>query len=131
PSAAFLNKTLVETTQSADYIYEHSKIYSSKKQYPQHEFGKRMKTIAELICSGSDTRVYYVSLSGFDTHVFQRGQHGNVLKTYADALHTFCEDLKDNNRFDDTVVMTFSEFGRRVAQNASKGTDHGTANNIY
>jgi uncharacterized protein (DUF1501 family) len=131
PSAEFLNKTLAETTQSADYIYDHSKIYKSKRMYPQHEFGKRMKTIAELICSGSETRIYYVSLGGFDTHVLQSGQHGRILKIYSDALKTFCDDLKEQNRFNETVVLTFSEFGRRVEQNASKGTDHGTANNVY
>ncbi len=127
----FLHKTLADTTQSADYIYEHSNTYRSQKMYPQHEFGKRMKTIAELICSGSETMIYYVSLSGFDTHVFQRGQQNRVLKVYSDALKTFCDDLKEHDRFNDTVILTFSEFGRRVEQNASKGTDHGTANNVY
>jgi len=131
PSAEFLNKTLAETTQSADYIYEHSRIFKSSGIYPQHEFGQRMKTIAELICSGSETSIYYVSLSGFDTHAFQKGQQSRVLQAYADSISVFCRDLKDNHRFDDTVILTFSEFGRRVEQNASKGTDHGTANNVY
>jgi uncharacterized protein (DUF1501 family) len=130
-SAAFLNKTLAETTQSADYIYEHSKVYKSKRMYPQHEFGKRMKTIAELICSGSDTKIYYVSLPGFDTHVLQSGTHSRQLRIYSDALKAFCEDLKEQNRFNETMVLTFSEFGRRVEQNSGKGTDHGTANNVY
>lgn len=131
PTVEFLHKTLLDTTQSADYIYKQSKIYHSAKTYPQHEFGKRMKTIAELICSGSDIKIYYVSLSGFDTHVAQKGQHNRILKVYSYALKTFCDDLKANNRFNNTIVMTFSEFGRRVSQNASRGTDHGTANNIY
>lgn len=131
PQIEFLHRTLADTKQSADYIYDHSKIYQSKKMYPAHEFGKRLKTISELICSGSETMIYYVSLGGFDTHVLQRGQQSKVLKVYSDALKTFCDDLKDNNRFDDTVILTFSEFGRRVEQNASKGTDHGTANNVY
>jgi len=131
PTVEFLHKTLFDTTMSADYIYEHSKIYHSNKTYPQHEFGKQMKTIAELICSGSEIQIYYVSLSGFDTHVLQKGTHSRVLKVYADAMKALCDDLKANNRFNDTVIMTFSEFGRRVAQNASRGTDHGTANNVY
>jgi uncharacterized protein (DUF1501 family) len=130
-AAEFLNKTLADTTQSADYIYDHSKIYKSTKIYPQHEFGKRMKTVAELICSGSETSIYYVSLSGFDTHVFQSGQQSRALKVYSEALKALCDDLKASNRFNDTVILTFSEFGRRVEQNASKGTDHGTANNVY
>ncbi len=131
PKIEFLHKTLVDTTQSADYIFKHSKIYKSSKIYPVNDFGRRMKVIAELICSGSETKIYYVSLSGFDTHINQKDRHDKLLKVYADSLKTFCDDLMDNDRFKDTVVMTFSEFGRRVAQNASRGTDHGTANNIY
>jgi uncharacterized protein (DUF1501 family) len=131
PKIEFLHKTLADTTQSADYIFKHSKIYKSSKIYPVNDFGRRMKVIAELICSGSETKIYYVSLSGFDTHINQKDRHEKLLKVYADGLKTFCDDLKENDRFKDTVVMTFSEFGRRVAQNASRGTDHGTANNIY
>lgn len=127
----FLRKTLTDTMQSADYIYEHARIYKSKSLYPNHEFGNRMKQIAELIISGSETSVYYISLPGFDTHVFQKPAQNRLLKVYADTLNAFCNDLKSNNRFTDTLVMTFSEFGRRVKQNSSKGTDHGTANNIY
>jgi uncharacterized protein (DUF1501 family) len=131
PSLEFLHKTLIDTNQSVDYIHAHSKIYRSSQTYPAHEFGRRMKLIAELIGSGSETKVYYISLPGFDTHALQKMFHGAVLKTYAQAMGAFCADLKASNRFNDTVVLTFSEFGRRVAQNASKGTDHGTANNVY
>jgi uncharacterized protein (DUF1501 family) len=131
PKIEFLHKTLADTTQSADYIYNHSKIYKSSKIYPTHDFGRRMKLIAELICSGSETKVYYVSLSGFDTHISQKGTQNRILKIYADTVKVFTDDLKAKDRFNDTVIMTFSEFGRRVAQNASRGTDHGTASNIY
>lgn len=129
--ADFLHKTLRDTTQSADYIYEKSKVYKSATTYPQSEFARRMKSIAELICSGAETQVYYISLSGFDTHAAQIGMHTRGLKTYSQTIKAFCEDLKLNNQFDDTLIFTFSEFGRRVKQNASKGTDHGTANNVY
>jgi uncharacterized protein (DUF1501 family) len=90
-----------------------------------------MKTIAELICSGLETPVYYVSLSGFDTHAFQKGIQNRLLKIYNDTMLAFTQDLRFNHRWKDTVVMTFSEFGRRVKQNGSNGTDHGTANNVY
>jgi uncharacterized protein (DUF1501 family) len=131
PEVEYLQKTLAETMESADYIYAHSKTFKSTRTYPANVFGNRLKTIAELICSGCESSVYYISLPGFDTHVFQKGQQNRALKSLSDGLEVFCQDLKDNNKFDDTVVMTFSEFGRRVAQNASGGTDHGTANNIY
>lgn len=131
PTVEFLHKSLTETTQSAEYIYSKSKIYKSTQPYPLHEFAKRMKTIAELICSGSETKIYYISLPGFDTHALQKGAHKRVLQIYGDTLKAFTNDLKQNNRFNDAMIFTFSEFGRRVKQNASNGTDHGTANNVY
>ncbi|MEM8566586.1 MAG: DUF1501 domain-containing protein, partial [Bacteroidota bacterium] len=77
------------------------------------------------------TQIYYVSLSGFDTHAGQKWMQGRLLKQYSEAVSAFVDDLKMGNRFDDTMIMTFSEFGRRVKQNASGGTDHGAANNLF
>ena len=127
----YLYKTLSETISSADYIYEKSKVYQSKATYPQTDLGKRMKTISELINSGVQTQVYYVSHGSFDTHVNQVNQQERLLKQYAEAVSIFMDDMKTNGRMDDVMVMTFSEFGRRVKQNASNGTDHGTANNVF
>ena len=127
----YLHKLLSDTTESTDYIAGQALKYTSTALYPQNEFGKQLKTIAELIIAETNTTIYYVSLSGFDTHALQRGQQERQLKVYADALKVFCNDLKANNKFKDTLIMTFSEFGRRVEENGSKGTDHGTANNIY
>ena len=131
PTLHYLYKTLAETTSSADYIYDKSKVYQSSVSYPNNEFAGQLKTVAELINSGVETRVYYVSLSGFDTHVRQQAVHERLLGIYADSVHAFISDLEKNDRFRDVLVMTFSEFGRRVAQNASNGTDHGTANNLF
>ena len=130
-NVAYLYKTLAETVSSADYVYSKSKVYKSRLLYPSTELGKSLKTIAELIISGVDTSVYYVSLSGFDTHIRQNNQQDRLLRQYAEAMSVFVEDLKANGQLDDTLVMTFSEFGRRVKQNASNGTDHGTANNLF
>jgi uncharacterized protein (DUF1501 family) len=127
----YLYKTLSETISSADYIYEKSKVYQSKANYPQTDLGKRMKTISELINSGVQTQVYYASHGSFDTHVNQLNQQERLLKQYADAMNIFMQDLKENGRMDDVLVMTFSEFGRRVKQNGSGGTDHGTASNVF
>lgn len=127
----YLYKTLAETMSSADYIYKKSKIYKSTADYPNSLFGKGLKTIAELIVSGCDTKVYYISLGSFDTHVNQAARQAQLFKQLGDGLKTFADDLKNNNRLQDVVVMTFSEFGRRVAQNASQGTDHGTANCMF
>jgi uncharacterized protein (DUF1501 family) len=130
-SLNYLYKTLAEATSSADYIYDKSKVYTSSVTYPDSEFAGQLKTVAELINSGIETKVYYVSLSGFDTHVRQQPQHERLLKTYAESVHAFVSDLEKSNRFQDVLIMTFSEFGRRVSQNASGGTDHGTANNLF
>lgn len=130
-NVAYLYKTLAETVSSADYIYEKSKLYKSRANYPQQPFSQQLKRISEFICSGLETSVYYASLSGFDTHVNQKNQQERLLKQYSEGIKAFVDDLKQNNRLNDTVILTFSEFGRRVAQNASGGTDHGTANNVY
>ena len=72
-----------------------------------------------------------MSLGSFDTHVNQENQQARLFTQLNDAIAAFVKDLKGNNRFEDVTIMTFSEFGRRVAQNASGGTDHGTANNMF
>jgi uncharacterized protein (DUF1501 family) len=126
----YLYKTMIETYSSADYIQNTSKTYTITAEYPATQFANQLKTVSKFINSGLQTRVYYVSLSGFDTHVRQQDQQGRQLKIYGDAVAAFVKDLKQTGKLDDTLVMTFSEFGRRVEQNASNGTDHGTANNI-
>jgi len=126
----YLYKTMIETYSSADYIENTSKTYAVNAEYPATPLGNQLKTVSKFINSGLQTRVYYVSLSGFDTHVGQQNQQSRQLKIYGDAVAAFVKDLKQTGKLDDTLVMTFSEFGRRVEQNASNGTDHGTANNV-
>lgn len=127
----YLYKTMGETISSAAYIQQQFKTYKSTEAYPNTELGKNMRTIANLIMSDINTKVYYVSHGSFDTHVNQQDQQTRLFGQLSDALTVFTGDLKKNNRFQDVVVMTFSEFGRRVSQNASGGTDHGTANNMF
>ncbi|RFM29927.1 DUF1501 domain-containing protein [Deminuibacter soli] len=127
----YLYKTMSATVNSADYIFEQSKLRPAGGDYPRTELGNNLKTIASLIFSEINTKVYYVSLGSFDTHVGQQGQQQRLFKEMDDAVTEFVKDLKANNRFDDVLLVTFSEFGRRVAQNASGGTDHGTANNMF
>jgi uncharacterized protein (DUF1501 family) len=126
----YLYKTMAEAVSSAEFIYEKSQVQQSKVEYPQNEFSKRLKTVAELIHANINTRVYYLSLSGFDTHTNQEAQQQRLLRTYADGVRAFVKDIGDT-RMKDVVIMTFSEFGRRVAENGSGGTDHGTANNVF
>lgn len=129
--ADYLYKTLSETLNSADYIYEESRQRPSAQTYPGTELGKNLRTIASLILSDINTKVYYVSLGSFDTHINQENQQKRLFTELNNAITAFVTDMKKNNRFEDVTLMTFSEFGRRVAQNASGGTDHGTANNMF
>jgi len=129
--ADYLYKTMAETLSSAEYIFQQSKLHPTRAEYPKSELGNSMKTIASLIFSEINTRVYYVSLGSFDTHINQDTQQQRLFTEMNDAVKAFVKDLKANNRFNDVMLFTFSEFGRRVAQNASNGTDHGTANNMF
>ncbi|MFN0033580.1 MAG: DUF1501 domain-containing protein [Saprospiraceae bacterium] len=126
----YLYKTMAETLSSADYLFEQSRRKATTATYPATGLGKDLKTIASLLLADTDTSVYYVSLGSFDTHINQEAQQKRLFQELNDALEAFAGDLKSNRKWDDVLVMTFSEFGRRVSQNASGGTDHGTANNM-
>jgi uncharacterized protein (DUF1501 family) len=127
----YLYKTMSETISSADYIFQQSKLHPTAQTYPSTQLGKDLKTISSLILSDINTKVYYVSLGSFDTHAGQEQQQKRLFDELNNAVKAFTTDLKNNGRFDDVLMMTFSEFGRRVSQNASNGTDHGTANNMF
>ena len=127
----YLYKTMAETLSSADYIFQQSKLRPTSADYPKTGLGGSLKTIASLILSDINTKVYYVSHGSFDTHVNQQQQQQRLFTEMNDAVTAFVNDMKTNHRFDDVLLFTFSEFGRRVAQNASGGTDHGTANNMF
>ncbi len=127
----YLYNTMIDAKSSAEYINEKTKTPKSPITYPKNILAKQLKTIAEFISAGLDTQVYYAALSGFDTHANQKNRQARLLKLYAESMHAFVDDLEKNNAFDDTLILTFSEFGRRVKQNGSNGTDHGAANNVF
>jgi uncharacterized protein (DUF1501 family) len=128
---SYLYKVMAETLSGADYIFQQSRLRPSVSSYPNSEIGKNLKTIASLISSDINTRVYYISLGSFDTHAGQLAKQERLFKELNEAIKPFTDDLKLNNRFKDVLIMSFSEFGRRVGENASGGTDHGTANNMF
>ena len=127
----YLYKTMIEAKSSAKYIYEKSKTYNSALTYPNNPFGKQLKTTAQFINSRVESKVFYVSMGGFDTHVRQEKKQNKLLQTYSEAMEVFVKDLEQKDTFKDTLILTFSEFGRRVKQNAASGTDHGAANNVF
>jgi len=128
---SYLYKVMAETVSGADYIFQQSKLRPSATVYPNSEIGKNLKTIASLISSDINTRVYYVSLGSFDTHVGQQAKQEKLFIELNEAVKPFTDDLKSSHRFDDVLMISFSEFGRRVSENGSGGTDHGTANNMF
>ncbi len=127
----YLYQTMIEAKSSANYIYENTKVKLSQEDYPQNGFAKQLKNVAQFINSGLETKVFYTSLGGFDTHANQAYKQKRLLSQYAESVSAFVKDLKRNKTFEDTLILTFSEFGRRVKQNAANGTDHGAANNVF
>ncbi len=128
-NAAFLMRTSLDAQVSSDLIRRAVR-QTPLAQYPGNALGRDMAMVASMIRAGLSTRVYYVSLGGFDTHAGQgnqNGRHAQLLDTFATALRAFYQDLKASENDRRVLTMVFSEFGRRVAQNASGGTDHGTA----
>ena len=126
----FLTRTALDAQVSSDRI----RAAVAKRplvQYPGGNLARQLQIVAAMIRDGMKTRVYYVSLGGFDTHAAQAGAHGNLMRQLGDSLNAFYKDLKKQGNSGRVLTMCFSEFGRRVAQNASGGTDHGTAAPMY
>jgi len=131
PLVNYLYKTLADTRKSAQYLHQELNRTKVQRTFPATDFGKDMRTIAELILSDCETRIYYTSLNGFDTHVNQKQSHFNKLRVLNEGLDAFVNELRDRNKWNEVTILVFSEFGRRVQQNASNGTDHGTAGNVF
>ncbi len=100
-------------------------------RYPPTELANRLQLVSQLIKSGATARVYYTSQDGYDTHASQMSAHANLLNTFSDALKAFIDDLRRSGLGEQVLLMAFSEFGRRVPENASAGTDHGTAGPVF
>lgn len=130
-TVSYLYQTLGSTINNAGYIFEKSKARKTEQAYPDSQLGKDFKTVASLIKSDINTRVYYLSVGSFDTHVNQNERQQKLFGDINEAVRSFVADMKSSGLFDDILLITFSEFGRRVAQNASNGTDHGTANQMF
>jgi uncharacterized protein (DUF1501 family) len=128
-NAAFLMRTALDAQISSDLIRKAVRLRPGV-QYPNSELARQLSMVACMIRAGLPTRVYYVQHGGFDTHSGQggaQGRHGNLLNQFAAAVQAFYKDLKTSESDGRVLTMSFSEFGRRVGQNASQGTDHGTA----
>jgi uncharacterized protein (DUF1501 family) len=123
----FLERTALDAQVSSDKIRTIASRVENQATYPASQLGNSLKLVAKLIGGGLATRVFYVSQGGYDTHTNQSGTHERLLKELGDSVKAFVADLKAQGNLSRVLVMTFSEFGRRVAENASSGTDHGAA----
>ncbi|MGQ0628702.1 MAG: DUF1501 domain-containing protein [Phycisphaerales bacterium] len=128
-NAAFLVRTSLDAQVSSETI---RKAVSAKDRvpYPGSDLARQLKMVASMIAAGLRTRVYYVTMGGYDTHAGQggeNGRHSQLLGQFGAAVKAFYDDLKAQGNDGRVLTMQFSEFGRRVGQNASQGTDHGTA----
>ena len=123
----FLERTAMDAQVSSDKILAISNKVQNKAEYPGSQLAGSLKLVARLIGGGLPTRVYYVSQGGYDTHTNQAAAQQRLLKELGDSVKAFTEDLKAQGNMGRVMIMTFSEFGRRVAENANNGTDHGAA----
>lgn len=105
--------------------------YKTSITYPQSGLAARLKSVAQLIDAGLTTRVYYVALDGFDTHSNQAAAHQSLLEQLGSAVAAFTDDLVEHGHGERVLTVMFSEFGRRVQENASRGTDHGAAAPLF
>ncbi|HEV7128506.1 MAG TPA: DUF1501 domain-containing protein [Ktedonobacterales bacterium] len=131
PYAALLDATAQTATQGAKALADTSAQYKAAVTYPKTNLAAGLQVMAEVIANGLGLRVGYVTLGGFDTHADQLTTQASLLAELSDALAAFYADLTAHNVADNVVIMTWSEFGRRVLENGSAGTDHGTAAPLF
>ena len=123
----FIERTALDAQVSSDQIMAVSRKIQNKASYPTTPLATSLKLVARLIGGGLPTRIFYVSQGGYDTHANQAGAHERLMRDLGDSVKAFIDDLKAQGNFDRVMLMTFSEFGRRVEENANNGTDHGAA----
>jgi uncharacterized protein (DUF1501 family) len=123
----FIERTSLDAMHSSDEVRKIAARVQNQAVYPGSQLGNSLKLVAKLIGGGLPTRIYYVSQGGYDTHTNQLGTQQRLLGDLAEATKAFVDDMKAQGNMQRVLVMTFSEFGRRVSDNANGGTDHGAA----
>jgi uncharacterized protein (DUF1501 family) len=123
----FIERTALDAQMSSDEVRDIALRVQNQATYPGSQLGNSLKLVAKLIGGGLPTRIYYVSQGGYDTHTNQVATQQRLLKDLGDSTKAFVDDLKAQGNMQRVLVLTFSEFGRRVTENANGGTDHGAA----
>ena len=131
PYSVLLDNTMETAYTSSVALQNAHATYKPKVAYPETKLGRSLQLLAEAIVGDLGVKVGHVKIGGFDTHANQPEEHADLLKKTSDAMSAFYKDLKAHNKDRDVVIMTWSEFGRRVKSNASSGTDHGTAGPMF
>jgi uncharacterized protein (DUF1501 family) len=129
PHLAFVNGTNRAAIETLDRVALATS-YAPSIAYPNSGFGLALRTVAGAIVRGIGSKVYWVQTGGYDTHAEQgsaAGSYGNLMGTLGDGLAAFYTDIRNRGLANDTAVIVFSEFGRRISENGSGGTDHGAA----
>lgn len=128
---AFMRKQAEAVYRAAERLRDASARYKSDVTYPESDLGNQMQRAAQIISAGLGVRVLFASQGGYDTHSGQAEPHGELLGDLSSSLAAFDRDLKAQKLDAKVVTMVFSEFGRRVDENASQGTDHGAASCMF
>ena len=126
PNLAFVNSTNLGAIETLDRVAAAS-AYTPSLAYPNNGFAQSLRTVAGAIVRAVGTRVFWVQTGGYDTHAGQNGSYTNLMGTLSDGLAAFYSDLRNQGLVTETTVIVFSEFGRRISENGSGGTDHGAA----
>lgn len=124
---SFVQSSTNSALAASERLVTATKTKTSSVVWPATQLANQLQTVSRLIRSDMSTAVYYVSHAGFDTHAQQPDAHRSLLRQLGDSVKALLDELQEAGQADRVVVMCFSEFGRRVEQNASDGTDHGTA----
>jgi uncharacterized protein (DUF1501 family) len=127
----FVTRQVLSAYAAAADLARASGATAASPPYPATRLGSQLKLVAQLLKSGSRARVFYTIQSGYDTHAAQLDTHAQLLREFSTALGTLLDDLRAVHLEDRVVVLAFSEFGRRVQENDSRGTDHGTAGPVF
>jgi uncharacterized protein (DUF1501 family) len=129
--ASFVSRSTLDAYASSERMAQVLRTQDKGASYPATSLAGHMRIIGRLIKGGGGTRVYYTAQGTYDTHTSQLNAHGSLLGELSGALKAFLDDLAAAKLADRVVVLCFSEFGRRVAENGSEGTDHGTAGPVF
>jgi len=125
--SAFLHRTALDARVNTGQVRAATAKFSPSTSFPATQLGRELEFISRMIAGSLPARVYYASQGGYDTHNQQAGTHDNLLRDLDGALAAFVAEMKAQKNLDRVLIMTFSEFGRRVAENGNAGTDHGAA----